>query len=448
MSISKTPAFNLKVVLRETGLAADTLRAWERRYGLPVPQRSPGGHRLYSQYDIETVKWLMARQNEGMSISRAVELWKDQLAQGRDPLASVESRPAATLPAFQQPIFLPPETNIDAIRAHWLAACLNFNESAAEQALNQAFSMYPVETVCVDVLQRGMAELGMLWYESRASVQQEHFASGLAMRRLDALLAAAPAPARNQTILVGCPPEEWHNFSALMLTLFLRRRGLNVIYLGANVPISRFEETVAAAHADLVLLAAHHLVSAATLRQTALKLSSQGARIVYGGRIFNLHPGLRGSIPGHFLGERLDSSIETVERLLTEFPDVPHSVPPSHEYLEALRAFVIKRPLVDAAINHHFQSAEVLPEYLETANRYMGNNIVAALQFGNVAYLDSEIEWLVHMLKSHDQPADSARVYLSYYANALRQHLGEHGNLVIAWIEANPAYLGTRKDNL
>ena len=63
---STTPAFNLKVVLKETGLAADTLRAWERRYGMPMPQRTPGGHRLYSERDIEVIKWLMARQSEGL----------------------------------------------------------------------------------------------------------------------------------------------------------------------------------------------------------------------------------------------------------------------------------------------------------------------------------------------------------------------------------------------
>jgi len=440
MPISKAPAFNLKVVLRETGLAADTLRAWERRYGLPVPHRSPGGHRLYSQYDIETIKWLVARQNEGLSISRAVDLWKDELAQGREPVPETTIRPAAGFTSMQQPIFLPPETNIDAIRAHWLAACLNFNESAAEQALNQAFSMYPVETVCIDVLQRGMAELGMLWYEGRASVQQEHFASGLAMRRLDTLLAASPAPTRGKTILVGCPPEEWHTFSILMLTLFLRRRGLSVIYLGANVPTNRFEETVTAVNADLVLLAAHHLVSAATLRQTALQLSAQGARIVYGGRIFNIHPGLQESIPGHFLGQRLDTSVEMLERLLVEYPNV-RSAAFSQDYPEALRAFVLKRPLLEAAINQHFQVGEMPPDYLETANRYMGNNIVAGLQLGNIEYLNSEIDWLVRMLDSHNQPDDSVRVYLSYYSNALRQHLGERGDLVVHWIDS-------KKDNL
>ena len=87
--VSITPAYNLKVVLKETGLAADTLRAWERRYGLPVPQRTQGGHRLYSERDIHTIKWLMARQAEGLSISRAVDLWNENLASGLDPLAGL-----------------------------------------------------------------------------------------------------------------------------------------------------------------------------------------------------------------------------------------------------------------------------------------------------------------------------------------------------------------------
>ena len=64
MPINNTPTYNLKVVIKETGIAADTLRAWERRYGLPMPERSSGGHRLHSQRDIDIVKWLMSRQRE------------------------------------------------------------------------------------------------------------------------------------------------------------------------------------------------------------------------------------------------------------------------------------------------------------------------------------------------------------------------------------------------
>ena len=213
--LSRSPAFNLKAVLHETGLAADTLRAWERRYGLPVPQRTAGGHRLYSQYDIETIKWLIARQAEGLSISRAVDLWNEMTASGSDPLAGLAPSSLAMLTISSPTV--PADTTLDAIRAEWITACLNFSETQAEQALNRAFSMFPVEAVCIEVLQKGMSEMGSRWYQNQASVQQEHFASGLAMRRLDALLSASPTPTRNLTVLIGCPPNEWHTFTPCCL---------------------------------------------------------------------------------------------------------------------------------------------------------------------------------------------------------------------------------------
>src|SRR5512147_124052 len=139
---STTPAYNLKVVLKETGLAADTLRAWERRYGLPTPNRTAGGHRLYSQRDIETIKWLMKRQVDGLSISRAVDMWNEQLASGTDPLAA--SAQQSALSSMALPVqYQAADTTLDTLRGRWIESCLEYSESAAEQTLNQAFSMFP-----------------------------------------------------------------------------------------------------------------------------------------------------------------------------------------------------------------------------------------------------------------------------------------------------------------
>ena len=85
-AIDNAPTYNLKAVVQETGLKADTLRAWERRYNLPRPQRTPSGHRLYSDRDIEILKWLVLRQEEGLSISRAVALWRRLESEHPDPL--------------------------------------------------------------------------------------------------------------------------------------------------------------------------------------------------------------------------------------------------------------------------------------------------------------------------------------------------------------------------
>src|SRR5574337_591520 len=123
MLSSQSPAYNLKVVLKETGIAADTLRAWERRYGLPMPQRTEGGHRLYSQRDIEIIRWLMKQQESGLSISRAVDMYNEQLASGTDPLA--KSRVTAD-PTPQVVSAIP--ANLDAMRRKWLEACLVYDE--------------------------------------------------------------------------------------------------------------------------------------------------------------------------------------------------------------------------------------------------------------------------------------------------------------------------------
>jgi len=430
--VSTTPAFNLKVVLKETGLTADALRAWERRYGLPVPQRSAGGHRLYSQRDIETIKWLIRRQTEGLSISRAVDLWKEQLASGTDPLAgSVQTGPLATPTVPAQYAF---DTTMDTLRAHWIEACLNFSEATSEQVLNQAFSMFPVEKVCIDILQAGMSEIGNLWYENRASVQQEHFASSLAIRRLNALLASSPTPTRSQTMLVGCPPEEWHTLVPLLLTLLLRRRGLNVIYLGANIPAEHFSNMIKDIKADLVVLVAQQLITAATLQQSALLLSSQDIPVAFGGRIFGLHLSLIESIPGHYLGNVLSTSVENIELLLNEKIKMQPSKPASPNYVTAHAAYSSKRTQIESTLKDLLEPLSISPEEIKTAIYFLGENITAALQLGSIWHVSAEIDWLKGLLQAHGAPKEQLISFMQAYSQAVDQIISEQGQPIYEWL--------------
>jgi methanogenic corrinoid protein MtbC1 len=429
--LSKIPAFNLKAVLRETGLAADTLRAWERRYGLPMPQRTGGGHRLYSQYDIETIKWLMMRQTEGLSISRAVDLWNEISASGTDPLAgSAPVGLGATSSAT-----ISSETTMGALRAEWIAACLNFNEALAEQTLNKAFSMFQVEDVCLELLQKGMSEIGRLWYSNHASVQQEHFASGLAMRRIDALLSASPPPSRPQTILVGCPAGEWHTFTPLLVSLLLRRRGLNVIYLGANVPAERFAETAIKVKANLVILVAQTLVSAASLQSTLQALSSQGIKTAFGGRIFNLRPSIVDYVQGHFLGATIENSIQEVEKLLKEKGKEKKPKTASEAHLAALHGFNSKRTLIESAFKKNLQPLSISPEELNNGIHFLGNNIAAALQLGDMEHVSEEMDWLKTLLKAYSRPPQELSKFIESYSNAIDEQINGQGDPIKKWLQ-------------
>jgi len=433
--VSTTPAYNLKVVLKETGLPADTLRAWERRYGLPVPQRTQGGHRLYSERDIHTIKWLMARQAEGLSISRAVDLWNEHIASGADPLAGLAPSALTTLQTSPA-ILAMQETTLDAMRTNWVTACLNFSEMTAEQTLNQAFSMFPVEAVCVEVLQKGMSEIGNKWYENQVSVQQEHFASGLAMRRLDALLIASPAPSRPQTILVGCPANEWHTFTPLMLSLFLRRRGFNVIYLGANVPADRFEETVQAVRANLVILVSQTLASAATLQQTALTLTSKKIAVGYGGRIFNVQPEITKRISGHHLGNDVSASLEEVEHILSGKRKSIHVQPASQEYVAAYQFFISKRADIELTLKSLINPLAVSSEGFQTGIQFLGDNIVAALHLGDMNYVSDEMNWVKFLLHAYQRPDEELISFMDAYAQAVNKHINGSSKPIYEWLAA------------
>lgn len=433
MSLSKNPAFNLKVVLQETNIAADTLRAWERRYGLPMPQRTAGGHRLYSQYDIETIKWLLARQAEGLSISRAVDFWNEHHASGVDPLAGFTPSVSTFIQATPA-IYISPDTDLDSLRAQWVEACMKFSESNSEQVLNQAFSIFPIESVCTEILQKGMVEIGSLWYENGASVQQEHFASGLAMRRLDTLLSASLPPTRNQTILVGCPPNEWHTFTTLLLALLLRRRGLNVIYLGANVPAEQFEETVNSVNAKLVILVAQTLITVASLQKTALALTSLRTPVGYGGRIFTLQPNLADHIPGYYLGDSLPSALDTVEKLLQAKIKPNPFNPVSAEYLAAHQTFVSKRTHIESALKELVQPLSIRSEELNTGIQFLGDNIAAALQLGDMDHVTGEMEWLKTLLQYHQRPPQVLAYFMETYSQAVDKHINGQGAPIKVWL--------------
>ena len=433
MSISQTPTYNIKVVLNQTGIAADTLRAWERRYGLPTPQRTQGGHRLYSDYDIETIKWLMDRQNEGLSISRAVDLWNEQIASGSDPLAGVTS------PSHTSPLAVPPaspDSTLTSLRAEWINACTDFDEVTAEQILNQAFSLFPIEAVCTEIIQKGMSDIGSLWYENKLSVQQEHFASGLAMRRLDALLSAAPAPTRKETILVGCPANEWHTFTPLLISLFLRRRGYRVIYLGANVPSDRFVDTVIDTKADLVLLVAQQLISAATLQQTAHALVTKKIPVAFGGRIFNLRPNMIDSIPGFFLGNDVGAALGEIENIIQSKNLPKPAKAASQGCVTALQAYTFRRSKIESTLNEMLAPLAISPNDINTGIHFLGDHITAALQLGDMSHVSAEIDWLRMLLASHATHPEQLVNFMELYSKAVDRNINGQGRPIFEWLNS------------
>ncbi len=427
-----TPTYNLKVVVQETGVKPDTLRAWERRYGLPTPNRTPGKHRLYSQYDIEVIKWLVSRQEEGMSISRSVEMWHTLIEAGKNPLVEYNAPPP---PAADAQSAHTAGNHIDEMREAWIAACMEFNEGRAESVLTQAFALYPPIMVCIQVLQRGIAQIGSMWYRNEATVQQEHFASALAMRRLNSLVAAAPQPTRPGRIIMACPAHEDHVFAPLLLTLMLRYSGWEVIYLGANVPLNRLEMMIQAVKPDLLVMTAQQMYTAANLMQVAEFVALQNTPLAYGGRIFNYVPSLRERIPGYFLGERLEDAPRNVAQILGRTLPLPVVQPIPESYRHALAVYRQQQAAIENRVWQQMQHKNAHYEHIANANLYLSRDIVAALQLGDMTLLGSEINWTEKLLLNYNMPTGLLHDYLEAYYQAARELMGNEGRPIIGWLE-------------
>jgi len=432
--ISKKPLFNLNLVVQETGIKPDTLRAWERRYELPTPSRTEGGHRLFSQYDIETIKWLISRQEEGMRISQAVDYWRELIAAGRDPL---EENHRGTLPVDLPPVDIQLKP-LSELKTLWIEHCLGFEEEKAERVLDTAFTQYPWESVLTDLIFPGMAEIGEGWYASDISVQQEHYASELVARKLQALIDSAPQSFHPQKALISCPPGEFHTIAPLALNLLLRYRGWEIIYLGADVPLPQLEESLNSIQPSLVIMTAARLKTCASLLEASKSLRDQGTPLAYAGHVFTEIPQLIDRIPGTYLGSDLEDAVAKIEKLLSDPKPSADSPPPPNPYQDLIDQIVDQLPYLESAVL--FQPSgekqiQIPSNFIGDVNKYLFDDLLAALKLGDIRLLKPNISWVIGLLQSRGLEPDLLQEYLENFVEVTRNNLGEDADPLLDWMD-------------
>ncbi|MFM9107936.1 MAG: MerR family transcriptional regulator [Chloroflexota bacterium] len=301
------PVYNTLAVVQRTGVPADTFRAWERRYGLPQPNRTDGNQRRYSDRDIATIAWLRDQTSTGLSISQAVDLFRQRDRDTPDELTrNVSEAPAVgdgRLARFVEGI---------------VESLVAFNASQASRVLEDALALLPVEQVCLEILQPVLYEVGRRWDAQEIGISAEHFATSWVIRRLGALYNQAEQVPGRGLILAACPEGELHEAGLLLTSLILTRRGMNILYLGPNLPTDDLITTVQRLKPEMVLLSASTVASAERLALACREIRARfsggaGPEIGYGGSVFIDAPHLRTGVDGHFLGASADEAADFVE---------------------------------------------------------------------------------------------------------------------------------------
>jgi MerR family transcriptional regulator, light-induced transcriptional regulator len=216
---------------RRTGVSPELLRAWEQRYGLLHPDRSPGGFRLYSAEDEERVRRTTALIGEGFSAAEAA-----RVAGSRPTADDGESPPGS-----------------EGLAEELLRALDAFDSTAAHAVMDRLFSMFSARFVITDVVIPYLRDLGERWADGRATVAQEHFASNFLRGRLLALAGDWGAGGRPSAVL-ACLPGEAHDLGLVIFGILLARRGWRVTFLGADTPFDTLEASAASLCPTVVVL--------------------------------------------------------------------------------------------------------------------------------------------------------------------------------------------------
>jgi len=288
--------FTVNEVEERTQVPAGTLRQWERRYGFPRPERSASGYRLYSDEDLQGIEAMKRHIADGVPASRAAEL----VQQPFERIADDAPRPP------------------QALRDALLAALMDMDETGADRVLSEAYSLHPLETVLVNVIQPALIGLGERWHEGQISTTTEHVASSYLHGKLRGILSLTSSHRSNPEVIIACAPLDQHELGALMLAVLLRREGYRVTYVGANTPVS-----------DLLQLARQHqplalMISASTgdslnaLREYRNELRAAGTRIFFGGSAFNRQPDAAHDLGGHYLSDNVVDALPRFDALVRD----------------------------------------------------------------------------------------------------------------------------------
>ena len=218
---------------QDTGVSAATLRAWERRYGLPTPRRSQSAYRLYSDRDVAMIRRVRELCDEGMAPSEAA----------RNVLnASEEFAETASLAA-----------DVDELAVQRILDAVDeFDADRLEAAVKNALFLGPAVSLYERIFSPTLVQIGQRWADGSLSVAHEHLASEIIGGALRFLLRLVQPEHPRRRVVLACFAHEEHAGPLYGVGIRLATWGMRSVLLGARTPADAIRHAIDDMRPDLV----------------------------------------------------------------------------------------------------------------------------------------------------------------------------------------------------
>lgn len=213
--------YSIRVVSRLTGLSADTLRMWERRYGFPKPRRKPHGVRVYGDDHLSRLLVITQALNLGYRPGEAIRTEPEELE--RLLSASARARVAgkrSEVPSVSEAISRLAADDVDGVKA----------------LLSQAAALLGAQAFVSDFAAPLSQRLGDAWASQRLQVRHEHLMTDLLATQLRILRTAYENSSRGPRLVLCTLPGELHSLGLDMVALYTAVVGITPRNLGTALP--------------------------------------------------------------------------------------------------------------------------------------------------------------------------------------------------------------------
>ncbi|GGY04013.1 HTH-type transcriptional repressor CarH [Pseudoduganella dura] len=230
-------------VERDTGVAKETLRVWERRYAFPRPERDPFGERLYPVDQVHKLRLVKRLIDLGFRPGKVIGYTAQEL-QALAEKAAVGNRPVVRGAAELQPY-------LDLCRAH--------DSDALRRKLSQALLVMGLRNFVIDLMAPLTAAIGDAWACGDLGVWQEHLITETLQMVLRSAIFSMPPPnapggAPSPRILLTTTPQEKHGLGLLMAEALMVAEGAGCYSLGPQTPLPDIVDAARALRVDVVTL--------------------------------------------------------------------------------------------------------------------------------------------------------------------------------------------------
>ncbi len=219
-------AFTIKDLENLTGIKAHTIRIWEQRYGFLKPQRTDTNIRYYSNEELKKILNISLLNKYGFKISHIDKMSEEVMVEKINDISHQDAQQERIINSMIQ-------------------CMVDMELQEFEHLLNDHIRLKGIERTIHQIIFPFMERIGVLWVTGHINPAQEHLVSNIIRQKIIVGIDTMNSTYKShKSCGLFLPEGEYHELGILFVQYLLKNRGINVFYLGSNVPMDDIEYLV------------------------------------------------------------------------------------------------------------------------------------------------------------------------------------------------------------